>query len=155
MFEEIPSQVEARLGKMPFANVRPSLDAATDRFTSLESRLRGNDGEFPLLVARSRTRYNWPECTSTVARIMTLDHAAAREALWSRRDYRIAILDDLSTVNLENPQPWIDSVKPDFGYAPRPGSGTGRNIPRSHGVIGWRGTRGYTLLGRHKKGTKL
>ncbi len=62
-------------------------------------------------MARSRARYNWPECTSTVARIMTLDHAAAREGLWARRDYRIAILHDLSTGKLENPESLIDSVK--------------------------------------------
>jgi nucleoside-diphosphate-sugar epimerase len=36
-----------------------------------------------------------------------------------RRGYRITVVDNLSTGKLENPQSWIESVKLDFGYAPR------------------------------------
>jgi hypothetical protein len=41
-----------------------------------------------------------------------------RKGCGHRRGYRITIVDNLSTGKLEN-QSWIDSVKLDFGYAPR------------------------------------
>ena len=90
---------------MPFAYATPDLDAVPDRFTSTDSHLGENDGESPLLVARSRTRYNWPKCTTalTVTRIMALDHTAAQEGGGHRRDHCITIVDNLSMGKVEVP----------------------------------------------------
>ena len=61
---------------MPFTDVTPKPGATTDRSISLDPRRRENDKESASLVARSRTRYNWPKCTTVLAvtRIMGLDH---------------------------------------------------------------------------------